>query len=193
MSTGDKDDPYPIEVGKANNIIQLPQVARVMRRTPRINSRDWDIPYLAGYSQDGEWIFIDRDLKMWVYLTKQILTNRFLILHEHVEKSVVSAILEARGKELQQILSLLSMLRPDDELYFHCHGVATAIEEYAVKLSYGDQGLRSYNKFMKTQVKRAEDERIRRVPSTLDMLPYQGADAQDARLRRVMEQHMEAA
>jgi hypothetical protein len=40
---------------------------------------------------------------------------------------------------------------------------------------------------MKPQVKRAEDERIRRVPGDLDMTPYAGDDPQDRRLRAAMK------
>ena len=45
---------------------------------------------------------------------------------------------------------------------------------------------------MSMEFKRAEDERIRRVPSDLDMTPYQGIDARDVKLRRVMEARMAA-
>lgn len=193
MSSGDKDDPFPVTIDVANKIIQLPAVNRMMRRVYHVDSRHWDIPYLAGYSKDGATIYIDRDLGLWTYLTKQITTNRFLILHEHVEKALIDAIENSAGAELERLLVALNMKHAQDEIYFHCHGVATAAEEYAVKLAYGDQGLRSYNKFMKTQVKRAEDERIRRVPGNLDLTPYEGTDSQDTRLRYVMEQHMEAA
>jgi hypothetical protein len=193
MSTGDKrNDPFPFTIAEANAVIRLPSVDRMMRRKYTINSRDWDIPYLAGYSQDGSFVYIDRDLKDWPYLSRLINTNRFLTLHEHVEKALIDSIHENEGKELQRILILLRMTAPDDEIYFHCHGVATACEEYAVKLQYGPSGLKSYNAFMSTQVKCAESERIQRVPPDLDMTPYQGNDAEDRRLRAVMHQAMAA-
>ena len=193
MSSGDKNDPYPVDALTANRIIMLPPIARMMRRNPKIDSRNWDIPYLAGYSVDGDKIYIDRDLGLWMYQGRQVSTNRFLILHERIESACIDAIDYSRGNDLAQILTMLKMTAPDDELYFHCHGVATALEEHAVKLAYKEAGLSSYNAFMKTQVKRAEDERIRRVPANLDMTPYEGKDAQDVRLRYVMERPMEAA
>jgi hypothetical protein len=52
--------------------------------------------------------------------------------------------------------------------------------------------VKSYNSFMGTQIKRAEDERIRRVPSALDMTPYGGSDRQDVHLRAVMHGAMAA-
>jgi len=192
MSTGDKNVPVKFTLNEANKIIQLPQVDRYMRRNPVLNTRDWDIPYLAGYSKDGMMIFIDRDLQKWQWLGKLIDCDRFLFLHEKVEKAILDALNELQGRELELLLSLLCMLRANDEPYFPAHGVATCAEEYGVRLQYGPSGLVSYNRFMLTQIKRAEDERIRRVPFNLDMTPYQGTDAMDVRLRRVMEARMTA-
>jgi len=187
MSTGDtRNDPFPFTVAEANKIIQFPTVARFMRRRYKID-KSYDIPYLAGYSLDGETIFIDRDLGIWTYLGKQWSTDWFLTLHELVEKSIIDAIREeGDDKQRQRLLILLRMTGPDDQIYFHCHGVATAVEEYAVKMQHGESGLKSYNDFMATQVKRAESERIKRVPRVLDTTPYQGNDRQDVHLRAVM-------
>ena len=191
MSSGDKGNvPFKYTLAEANKIIQLSQVDRYMRRPATVNSRDWDIPYLAGYSKDGKWIYIDRDLQPWFWLGNPVTCNRFLFLHEHVEKSIIDALAELQGRELQELLILLRMLTKDDDVYYHAHGVATCAEEYGVHLQYGASGLKSYNRFMETQIKKAEDERIVRVPSDLDMTPYSGTDSQDVRLRRVMEAHM---
>src|SRR5437868_1377077 len=52
--------------------------------------RDFDIPYLAGYSMDGRTVFIDRHMpKSFVYQGKRVKTDRFLIVHESVEKSLI--------------------------------------------------------------------------------------------------------
>jgi len=191
MSTGDKsNNPDPFTIAEANIILALPSVAQMMKRSYTLNSSDWDIPYLAGYSQDGSIIFIDRDLAGWPFRARTITCNRFLELHEHVEKSLIDAIRESEGHALVILLHLLRMKAKDDQIYYHCHGVATAVEEYAVKLEFGQAGLDSYNRFMQTQIKHAEDERIRHVPSTLDMTPYGGADRMDRRLRAKMELHM---
>jgi hypothetical protein len=191
MSSGDKGNvPFKFTLAEANKIIQLPQVDRYMRRPASINTRSWDIPYLAGYSQDGRTIYIDRDLQPWFWRGKPITCDRFLFLHEHVEKSIIDALAELQGRELQELLILLSMLNKDADTYYHAHGVATRAEEYGVHLQFGASGLTSYNRFMDTQIKRAEDERIRRVPADLDMTPYSGTDVKDVRLRRVMEARM---
>lgn len=190
MSGGDSNVPFRFTLAESNKIIQLPQVDKYMRRHAVINARDWDIPYLAGYSKDGGTIYIDRDLKRWQWLGKSVNTDRFLFLHEKIEKSIIDALAELQGRELQELLILLRMLHRDDEVYYHAHGVATCGEEYGVKLQYGESGLKSYNRFMDSQIKRAEDENLRRVPPDLDMTPYQGTDAQDVKLRRVMEARM---
>ncbi len=60
MSGGDKNVPFKYTLAEANKIIQLSQVDRYMRRVAAINSHSWDIPYLAGYSQDGRTVYIDQ-------------------------------------------------------------------------------------------------------------------------------------
>jgi hypothetical protein len=194
MSGGDKNDPVPFTIKEANAILRIPIVAAMMRRKYNVNSRDWDIPYLAGYSADWSKdaaIYIDRDLKQWAFGGASILTNRFLILHEQVEKALIDSLHEAEGAVLVMLLLALRMRDLTDQIYYHCHGVATAIEEYAVGVQYGQHGVDSYNAFMQTQVKRAEDERLRRVPANLDMTPYQGKDATDRRLREAMRRVMQ--
>ena len=151
MSSGDKGNvPFKYTLEESNKIIQLSQVDRYMRRYATINSHGWDIPYLAGYSKDGKTIYIDRDLKKWEWLGKWVNTDRFLFLHEKVEKSIIDALNELAGRELQELLILLRMLNKNDEVYFHAHGVATCAEEYGVKLQYHENGLVSYNRFMLT-------------------------------------------
>jgi|ERR1700726_1530423 len=193
MSTGDKNDPFPFTIEEANIIIRFPTVERNMRRHPKID-RTYDIPYLAGYSYDGETIYFDRDLKLWTYLGKEINTDRFLLLHEKVEKALIDAI-EKNGdpKDVQRLLILLHMTKPTDQIYYHTHGVATACELYAVRMQHGASGEKSYNSFMGTQIKRMESERITRVPANLDMTAYGGSDRQDVHLRAVMHAAMNAA
>ena len=77
MSGGDKNVPFKYTLAEANKIIQLSQVDRYMRRQATVNARDWDIPYLAGYSKDSKWVYIDRDLQSWFWLGKPVTCNRF--------------------------------------------------------------------------------------------------------------------
>src|SRR5262249_46385910 len=61
----------------------------VVRRVKNLD-RDHDIPYLAGYSRDGKTIYIDRHMPpSFRYRGRDIDTDRFLILHEEVEKTLI--------------------------------------------------------------------------------------------------------
>ena len=61
----------------------------VVRRVKRLD-RKHDIPYLAGYSLDGKIVYIDRHMPRTMKVgQREIDTDRFLILHEEVEKSLI--------------------------------------------------------------------------------------------------------
>src|SRR5246127_4150936 len=112
--------------------------------------RDYDIPYLAGYSLDGHTIFIDRHMpKSFVYKRRKVLTDRFLIVHEAVEKSLIQ---------------LLGMH------YLHAHQIALYAEQAAVRA----EGItwEAYDAFMQDYIKVIGDEDLTRVPDTLDLTPY---------------------
>jgi hypothetical protein len=133
----------------------------VVRRVKKLD-RKHDIPYLAGYSQDGNTIYIDRHMpQMLRYQRRQIDTDRFLILHEEVEKTLI------------------------DQLglhYLHAHQIATRAEQAAVRAS--GVRWRDYDRFMQKYVKHIGDERLRKVPRDLDLKPYR--DEHDADLLRRM-------
>src|SRR6266576_3008148 len=84
----------------------------VVRRVKNLD-RKHDIPYLAGYSRDGKTIYIDRHMPPSLrYRGRDIDTDRFLILHEEVEKTLI------------------------DQLnlhYLHAHQIATRAEQAAVR------------------------------------------------------------
>ena len=112
--------------------------------------RAYDIPYLAGYSLDGHTIFIDRHMpKAFVYRSRKVSTDRFLIVHEAVEKSLIQ---------------LLGMH------YLHAHQIALHAEQAAVRA----EGVtwEAYDKFMQENIKVIGDESLSKVPSNLDLTPY---------------------
>ncbi len=112
--------------------------------------RTHDVPYLAGYSQDGATIYIDRHLpRTMTYKGRKVEVDRYLIMHEEVEKTLI------------------------DQLglhYLHAHQIATRAEEAAVRAD----GIlwRDYDRFMQKYVKQIGDERLTRVPEDLDLKPY---------------------
>ena len=138
----------------------------VVRRAKTVD-RKHDIPYLAGYSLDGKTIFIDRHMpKTMRYAGRDVDTDRYLILHEEVEKTLI------------------------DQLglhYLHAHQIASRAEQAAVRAA----GIRwrDYDRFMQKYVKRIGDERLTRVPANLDLKPYR--DEHDFDLLKRMQAAIE--
>jgi hypothetical protein len=134
----------------------------IIRRVNKFD-RKHDIPYLAGYSEDGKTIYIDRHMpRSFRYRGRNIETDRFLILHEEVEKTLI------------------------DQLglhYLHAHQIATRAEQAAVRAA--GIGWREYDRFMQKYVKRIGDERLRKVPPDLDTRPYRDEHDDDL-LRRML-------
>lgn len=129
--------------------------------------RSYDIPYLAGYSKNGKTIYIDRHMpKTFVSKGRTIKTDRFLIIHETIEKILIDK------------LGLI---------YQFAHQIALRTEQEAVraeKISWKD-----YDCFMQAYIKEIGDERLKRVPKNLDIKPYR--DEHDAILLKRMKQIMQ--
>jgi hypothetical protein len=138
----------------------------IVRRVKKFD-RDHDIPYLAGYSRDGKTIYIDRHMpKSFKANGREVDCDRYLILHEEVEKTLI------------------------DQLglhYLHAHQIATRAEQAAVRAA----GIkwRDYDAFMQKYVKKIGDERLTRVPADLDTKPYR--DEHDMELLRRMSAAVE--
>src|SRR3974377_1659313 len=61
----------------------------VVQRVKKLD-RAHDVPYLAGYSLDGKTIYIDRHMPhAFRFQGRNVETDRFLILHEEVEKTLI--------------------------------------------------------------------------------------------------------
>jgi hypothetical protein len=135
----------------------------IVRRVKKFD-RKHDIPYLAGYSEDGKTVYIDRHMpKSFKYRGRTVETDRFLILHEEVEKTLI------------------------DQLglhYLHAHQIATRAEQAAVRACGIDW--RDYDRFMQKYVKRIGDERLTKVPDDLDTKPYRDEHDDDL-LRRMLQ------
>lgn len=130
--------------------------------------RKHDIPYLAGYSRDGKTIYIDCELpRYFVARRKRIYTDRFLVLHESVEKAMIDQL----GLKYQ-----------------HAHQIALRTEEAAVR-AYGVPW-REYDRFMQRYIKEAADEKLTRLPVNLDIKPYR--DERDFQLLHRMQKAIRA-
>ncbi len=137
-------------------------VDAICRRVKNLD-RKHDIPYLAGYSLDGKTIYIDRHMpRLFKFRGRAIDADRFLILHEEVEKTLI------------------------DQLglhYLHAHQIATRAEEAAVRAAGIEW--RDYDRFMQKYVKTIGDERLKKVPKDLDLKPYRDEHDDDL-LRRML-------
>jgi len=138
----------------------------IVRRVKNLD-RNHDIPYLAGYSNDGKTIYIDRHMPHSMkFRGREVDTDRFLLLHEEVEKTLI------------------------DQLnlhYLHAHQIATRAEEAAVRAA--GVGWREYDRFMQKFVKTIGDERLIKVPADLDLKPYR--DEHDFDLLKRMYESVE--
>jgi hypothetical protein len=133
----------------------------IMRRVKKFD-RKHDIPYLAGYSNDGKTIYIDRHMpQSFRFRGRTINTDRYLILHEEVEKTLIDQL---------------------DLHYLHAHQIAQRSEQAAVRAA--GVSWRAYDKFMQKYVKHIGDERLTKVPADLDTKPYR--DEHDMELLRRM-------
>ena len=100
--------------------------------------------------------------KSFKFRGRVIETDRFLILHEEVEKTLI------------------------DQLglhYLHAHQIATRAEEAAVRAAGVEW--RDYDRFMQKYVKHIGDERLTKVPEDLDPKPYRDEHDDDL-LKRML-------
>lgn len=128
--------------------------------------RDFHVPYLAGYSEDGERIYIDSRCpdgyiaKVGKHKGKFFQTDRFLQLHEAIEKII------------------LMFFCLDGELpngaYQLAHQIAMQPERSAVEAEGGDWT--EYQSFMSSWAKSCEREGYENLPDDLDMTPYTDED-----------------
>ena len=143
----------------------LLDAVRAIRRRVRLVNREYDIPYIAGYSVDGHTVFIDRHLpKSFHWLMKTVRVEPFLLIHEIVEKS------------------LLDELRLH---YLHAHQIAVRAEHDAVKAAGVPWWV--YQRFMKKHEKKIEREKLISVPAGLDLTPYRD-EKEFGLLRRLVRQ-----
>jgi hypothetical protein len=128
----------------------LLDAVRAIRHRVRVVNRDYDIPYIAGYSRDGSTVFIDRHLpRSFRWLAKTVRVEPFLLTQEIVEKA------------------LLDELRLH---YLHAHQIALRAERDAVKAA--GVSWWAYQRFMKQHERPIEEEVLLRVPAALDLTPY---------------------
>lgn len=139
------------------HLMKSKRFVAALEHKPRI-IQSYDIPYLAGYSKDGETIYIDRHIPMNIAIDgvkHNILP--FIVKHEVVEKS---------------LMDIFGMN------YKAAHMLATSAEHDLVRKAGID--VNSYEAVVKPYIKKAEHEVIKKVPMDLDITPYK--DENDIKL-----------
>jgi hypothetical protein len=126
-------------------------------------NHDYHVPYLAGYSTDGKTVYIDRDLPRFLVTRshRRIDTDRYLLMHEGVEKALIEAF---------------------DLKYQHAHQIALRTEEALIRAD--GFKWREYDRLMQKYIKEVEAERPLHLPPDLDLKPY--VDEHDSALLAAM-------
>jgi hypothetical protein len=159
--TGNNDSPQNGDDTQISHSI-LQEAERAVRAGVKVNHK-YDVPYVAGYSEDGGTIYIDRELpKTFAYDGKRADILPFIILHESVEKSLIEHLKLA---------------------YQDAHQLAQRLEQAAIR----DAGIswRKYDAFIQAHLKKAEDHPGLRIPPDLDLKPYR--DEEDYPILRKMQ------
>ncbi|MFZ2144353.1 MAG: hypothetical protein WAV78_46785 [Xanthobacteraceae bacterium] len=90
----------------------LLDAVQAIRRRVRVVSREYDVPYIAGYSVDGHTVFIDRHLpKSFRWLTRTVRVDPFLLTHEIVEKSAPGRVEPIRSRSAPSAMPWTSASR----------------------------------------------------------------------------------
>ena len=143
----------PFSIDEVNAVTRLAQVDRYMRRNCAIESRKFDVPNLGGHDNAATIIYIDKELKRWQWLGQQVAISRFVILREKYTMSLIDALRDLEGRELSELLVRMRMVNKDDGPIEHAYSVGMGAVEYAVRLQFAANGLRSYERCVEGQAK----------------------------------------
>lgn len=128
-----------------DRLLQVPEIVERLELPPVIN-RDYDLPYLAGYSRDGNTRYVDRHFPKKIH-------GRDLVPHIMDHEGFEKAVMDVLGWG-----------------YTHAHEAANAYERRGV-LKAG-MIWNQYNKWLDPFIKADEHEKLIKVPADLDMRPY---------------------
>lgn len=139
-------------------------------------NREYQIPYVGGYSKDGDTIYVDSHLPERVTLEldgreRDIDPVQFLRMHEALEKTLIDVL----GYSYEQ-----------------AHQAATGYERRGVLQHLGPGWWTPYQMMWRPFIHTDEHEALKRVPASLDMTPYVSPPA-DARLIERMQAAQGAA
>lgn len=149
-----------------DRLLKNEEVRKYLHSFPSI-SRDYDLPYLGGYSKDGKTIYFDRHLPYTLsYIhdgqKKSFDPTQHILDHECFEKALIDVL----GWN-----------------YEHAHHAANGYERRGV-LRAGLLWI-PYNSAYDPYLKNDEHEKLKKVPADLDMTPYTFPPVDKALLARM--------
>lgn len=171
MSSGHHHQEAPaVSLATMGKLLANPAIQDKLYRAREINN-EHDIPYIAGYSKNGNILYFDRHLPEILTLEldghkREIQPRDFLRLHETLEKAIIDAL--GWG-------------------YFPAHAAATAYERRGVFQRVGPEWWMPYQHSMDGYAKADEHEKIKSVPKDLDMTPYRGDHRLVTAMRKAMK------
>jgi hypothetical protein len=149
--------------------LRQPLVNLMMRRQFALNSTDFDVPGLAGYSTDFKTIYIARILPHWPFLGRQIPVKSFVLMRVLTQRALAMALTEVPvvlgpddpdlhdpppnsvqrlSQELEFLCITLRMVGLDDHRAENIAEFAKAAECHAVAMMTGLSGVASYTKWL---------------------------------------------
>lgn len=130
-------------------LLAEPAVAQALARHVRVD-HSYDLPYLAGYSQDGATIYLDRHFPSHLMVGGKLLAVHVpIVTHERTEK----ALIDGKGYDYQS-----------------AHEYATCAEHEQVRqLGFKPY---QYEDALEPFIKADEVKKLERVPPDLDLTPY---------------------
>ncbi len=156
---------FGLDSNQLNRLLKNEAVQEHLSRPFSIN-REYDLPYICGYSNDGLTVYMDRHLPELVKLQLDGKVYEFnptptLITHERTEKALIDAL----GYGYEQ-----------------AHRVATAAERRLFVQLVGPGLWPSYQARMDQFAKADEHEKLKKLPKDLDMTPYEAKPVNKALL-----------
>lgn len=144
-----RGDTPAISSAKAKKLLNNPEVKSHIDNNFNL-IKTYDIPYLAGYSEDGKHIYFDRHLQLIKPQPDSFDVTKYLIVHEKVEKALIDIL----GYKYQD-----------------AHEVALRVEHDSLTADGHDW--KEYSEYLKPFIKNAEHENLTKVPGDLDLTPYE--------------------
>lgn len=161
MSSGDHHFDDVVQPGALARLrailLRFPEVGAALR-VPRVINRRHEVPYLAGSSNDGRTVYIDRGLPERI---DGIPLDKYLEVHEATEWALWHA-----GRTVPKLREYSH--------YEPSHHLATAAEQYALLADGHDWA--EYRRGLEPYYEPTEREALVDVPPDLAEYPYSGKD-----------------